>query len=374
MINAGTCFCHICGKTSDIAYYHSGTFGTGLVLTHNPLKGYSVRPYSPKGEPIKDITMTLSGETKFSEIPGKLTVDVSSPTVNDTLTFKRACPKCKTLTEFFPDQGLLPTYIIAVVGKKATGKSSFMHSLSTLGSESMSRADYPYTIVPSTLLSDEAKMNPTPANTIGKSTMMKIVEKATGKEIAAILLVDTAGELFEEDNPTLNNYPDTRRILQNADAFIFIDPSVKGEDDVIPVYNCLNENDMLEGKVVAYVMNRLDEYINSIPVVDSLWADDKVPLITEHTFPVCTADDSYNIKKLIPRLVLEDMIVNKVRRLPRRIRRANKCSGFIVKSCHPVLADGKMISRFDTPINVYDPIIWILNQLNIFPIDCGGKQ
>lgn len=380
MIEAGNCFCPVCGQISDFAYYNSGTSVTGAVL-HKSAVGrekYSVTPYDtndPKN-PCENIRMKLLFADSVSEWPPEsieVETTVTSPIkTTKTESFVRSCPKCKRQTSLFKDQGMLPTYVVAVIGKRGGGKSTWMHSLSTTTNTlAVNEHSYMCSVQPWKIQANSDVTAPTELNTLGKTTKMTLI--CEGTPFADVLFVDTAGELFDKKYEDAPFAPETAAVLRAADAFVIIDPADGDEDDAIRVFNRMQRGDYFKGKLVAYVMSKLDMLIPNDKKnrIESGSEGLFVPLVTKDTFPVLSGaayTRSYDAENMIPRWALENTIVHQRSKLINIIDDSITCHGFLIKTCSDIYDGMTLKCDFRSPINAMDPFIWILNKLGVFPL------
>ena len=110
------------------------------------------------------------------------------------------------------------------------------------------------------------------------------------------------------------------------------------------------------------------------PTVKDLSKNNKVPLFNEHTF--CTPT-SYQPDIMFPRMALEHTIASQL--IPYALHSEFiDAQGFLVQSCVDKTVTQKdaagqetecLERNYDCSMNVMDPLLWILNQLHIFPVE-----
>lgn len=374
MVRAGKCVCHVCGKLSGVAYYNSGQSQTGALLKRSLTGRYHVVPYNPHGEVPAGLEMELAeqpGEnTVFKYVTVKTTVN-GVPSGEEI--FYRSCPKCRVNTKMLDGHGLLPTYVVAMVGKKGSGKSSWVQAVFNYENiKRVNAADFPYSIdaYEYTKLDGEAK--PTNENSVGDTKLLKITEKKRNRDVALVMFRDVAGELFEEERRGSFDESGFSRVLlgdkdyPGADAIVFIDNIDKSADDTLELFNMTRKVKGMRNKITAYILNRLDAVQGRYITTEGMTDGDRVPLLDRNTFASYSRGDAFDKEVFFKRVSLQNMIAKKMRSYVSGFDGA-KCNGFLVKTCTPS-PDG-VTSDFRSPINVMDPLIWLLSQIGVFPLD-----
>lgn len=374
MVRAGKCVCHVCGKLSSVAYYNSGQSQTGVLLKRSITGRYHVVPYNPHGEVPTGMEMELVDQ------PGKNTVYEYvkvKTTVNGINSgeerFYRSCPRCRVNTKMLDGHGLLPTYVVTMVGKKGSGKSSWVQAVFTYENmEKVNSADFPYKIEAYEYSKQSSTAKPTNEGSVGVTKLLKITEKKRGKDVALVLFRDVAGELFEAERRGSFDESGFSEVLlggkdyPGADAIVFIDNMDKSADDTLELFNMTRRVKGMRNKITAYILNRLDvvqgKYITTVGMTDG----DKVPLFDRNTFASYSRKEAFDREVFFKRVALQNMIAKKMRSYVSGFDGA-ECNGFLVKTCTPSF-DG-VTSDFRAPINVMDPLIWLLSQMGVFPLD-----
>lgn len=389
MLKAGRCLCRHCGRVSKELFYYSGTDNCGVFVKRLPFGKSEVELYVPEGMSAPSVKVSLvPGENSFRKnINPAISVYVEGTDGEKRRTmFSRYCPRCfekgENMQKMEPaDIGLRPAYVIAVIGKSGSGKSSWLYSLSNLENAKMLRkCGYPYAIIPHQISRNDERIVRTPLGEIGMTCALNIVSSEKNQKVADVMLIDLAGELFEKKNKAVFESSAVYQIFRGTeefgqvDAVVFIDDaSVDGDE--VDLYNRITELGLLNDRPVAYVLNKIDALFEG--------SDGKPPILTEKTFPK-TNRASMEKDAFAARIALENQIVHQSQSVSEQISENGISAGFAVKSCAPperipvaIAAetedkqDPAEQSDFINSINVYDPLVWILNQLGTFPI---GKE
>lgn len=402
MLQAGYVLCCRCGHATDEAYYYNGDLNMWVQLVKLPKDGgWTIHRYVPEymkkqtptsGAPV-DRAMLV---TRVEEIlPHRITVNCQVAGKEVETTFTHSCPFCvgkkpewNSVSEMLPGMGNLPIYVIGVIGARTVGKSCWIHALSNPAN--LVNVNYlrigdndEYGYLLSTAEVTEAADHPpqaTPVNALGKTRMMSVILRKGMQrtDVAQILVLDFAGELFARENA--GRYNDTVAPLfrgtvgySGVDAVVFM-MDHKNDDErysLAETYNRVNaELKLLEQKPVAFVMNKVDKLFDNPPTceVEAGTQRVEIPLLTEDTF--CRQGRGmYSREQILPRVTLETMILKQMKPLVARATTENHSAGFLVKATTPYVADGVDMLDFEDSINVMDPLLWILNELDIFPIE-----
>ncbi len=401
MLMPGTVFCHSCGHSFSESCYYNNTLDRWVQLQRTLMGEYIVKPYFPRGgsddhsfdyslrNPKKPFTN--SGKSSFfCEVHEK----GQAP---HRYLFSRACPHCaeqhdqedpaqrKAVRRLENYLGELPSYVIGLMGSKSIGKSCWLHSLSVAKNVALMNKviKKPYGYQVETLKPSVCHVPGTLKGAFGETTVLYITKK--GKKIAAILMVDLAGEYFAPENkeafinsPIYTAFSGDGDGFTGVDGVIFMDAPNSEADLAISTYNQLSDLDILSSRAVCYVLSKMDTTFNQPPCVDLANANIKVPLYTKSTFP-CDDVGTYNRDDLVKRIRLETHIAKQHRDLAKLILNNNKDSaGFLIKSCAPTKNvpkewdQTKEYQDFSSSINVVEPLIWMLNKLEILPL-CERK-
>ena len=378
MLDAGMVFCYKCGKPFSGLHYYNGEVNLQIQVKRNLFGKRFVELDPDTDEEIKKTTSVKLDESVMnftSDINNELTVRVKNSDVESTLLFSRCCPNCvenrNEQTQIISSLGLLPTYIIGVMGAPAVGKSCWIHSTSVtknlIGIRSSNKGLY--RLEPTKVNKESAQIAKTAFGSTGETNVLLITENATKKPVAAVMLTDMAGEMFAPENR--KRFKETAAYcafqsgmgFDGVDAVLFMDaPDDNGLTDA---YNQVSETKVLTNKPVAYVLNKVDTLFDTPPRVPLSNSDESVPLFTEKTF-FTDPYSPYGKENLIRRISLQTYIARNYKGLAKKILLDNENSaGFLIKTCSPV---SQTIVSFADSINVMDPLLWILNKLDIFPI------
>ena len=387
MINAGSALCLKCGNILTDAYYYNSAAGAWVRLKKSGRKNFSVEAYTPKNRPdCTDFRLNANHKADVDIMSDIIYVDFKEKgSLTENKPFHRCCPNCNG-SEVFSKFGLLPTYVIAIIGARTVGKSSWIHALSSINNQNkLLRRTYPYCIDSSRWEVGFDSIEATPVGEMGSSRLFTISKRGSRrtrkKAVANILLLDFAGELFASsgEKSTVRDEEFARmcrllrgtHVYDGADAVIFMDAPNSQFDPVIP-YNSVQELGVLEEKPVAYVVNKIDKMFDNPPKIKLQDCDVKTDLFTKDTFTLSTSADVYKKSEIVPRVLLETYLATNYNELARRILTENpRSAGFFIQTtADPDEGASARPSDIgsDVSINVLDPIIWLLNELDIFPI------
>lgn len=406
MLQAGYVFCHRCGHATQDAYYFNSEAVTWLQLFRTPRGKFNVAKYIPpylEGQVGND-NATSSVSYRFSStndrrvqgIQHEINVECYVGNRMQLKKFVRACPFCigqkpewDSVQELLPKLGNLPTYVVAVVGARTVGKSCWIHALSCPSNINVvnkgNKSGY--------LLSTEewttevsSIIEPTELNKLGKTRMMYIKKKsgADSFEVAQILVMDFAGELFAESKKA-EFESGAAHIFKGGEGFSGVDavvlmtdplPEADGFSLATTYDRAKGEYDLLQNKPVVFVMNKSDLLVKNPPTININNNEKmpKVPLLTEDTFANQGAD-MYKKEKIQKRVALQTAILKHQSSLVQSICYERRSCGFLIKSTEPCIVDDPKTGTkkekldFKKTMNVMDPLLWILNELDIFPID-----
>lgn len=273
------------------------------------------------------------------------------------------------------------------------------------------------------------KPDKTELNALGETGIIQIVRllgerrDATPEPVAQVLLVDFPGEYFETNDEFVKH---AHHIICGSDGYSGVDAIVlmtdpfdrerirninntqnngnngnrseennnanEGEQrvcDISTVYGILQENYKQRiGKYppLAVVMNQIDNMIEfsddseskknskKKPPMQDFPGTESVPLFDEYTFPK-NDGDMYRMEQLLPRIALETSLLRKIEDTMGAIDAWGRYAGFMIKACEVYTKKDKKTGKdvewadFVRSINVMDPLLWILNELDIFPIE-----
>jgi len=296
----------------------------------------------------------------------------------------------------FGTLGYYPTYVIAVIGSRRKGKSCWLQALTVdnnIAPFINKRWPYPYTLQASFSESNKTPGRGTDVDTPGASALLSIRKKGESVPFANVLLLDFAGELFAGRNADQLNTPKYTALFSGTesivDAFVLFDAFDDGlhEDEnqetntakLIQIFNTANANHYFDNKPVAFVKAKMDALWNE----QSKGLNKNSPDITEHTFPKHVTDmenrddvSSFKRERMLQRFLMQKSMIRKTYTVADELFNTNpKACGFLLQSGTPIATDdsntmpGYQALEHSESINLYDPLLWILNQLDIFPLN-----
>lgn len=387
MIEAGKCFCYHCGNVFTQAYYKNPERAVGVLLkrprgSRDPRR-FSVEPYSPSGAEITDEDqVTFESAAKANDgLPNSITVRTKKGALVEMF---RSCPMCvNTTTTMYPTAGKYRTFVIGMVGDRAVGKSTWLQAIAT--AENYVRVNnqpYVHKLVFTECQDTLGVPSATSRDGEGNSNVLLVVDKKTGKTIANVVLVDAAGEHFRTMDTPGNRM---HRILLShgeypgADACLFFESAesrvqeiesveeLERRSQAFRIFNKLSP--LIPDMPIAYVCTHTDKLVvkkKLIPRVDDNAGREMVPLFTSGTFSDAT---SYDPKVLLPRFVQEDLIARTPMPAVLGAASRKKRRGFMVQSCANAKDKaGKPYDDFRKNFNVMDPLLWVLDKLELFPL------
>lgn len=408
MIEAGKSFCPYCVRTHEEAFYSDSGIGWGVVLGRNRFSGkYEVNKKNFPGKQSPNGKIIL-GELNGEEIGLPSAIDIQwtegekgQETSRERKLF-RSCPVCAEKYNIFrPVNSVLgryPTFVVALVGDTAAGKSVFVDAIATIANtNAVNCAKYVHELRYTIPAPNGSNPESTPEESRGRSKVLLICDRQdNNRVVAAVYLVDVAGELYKskkEDEKTgaipkglLWNLLNSNRDYPGADAYIFVEPAVKkdkkmdGENKgdagytADQIYIDLKKAGLLKDRPIAYVMTHADELIDSQKFNEVYSSGDgkAYKVMTEDTFNL-KQPTSYAREQMLARVALEHAIVRSYE--PTVLHNPiTKC--FLVRSCalvteeHMVngVKNTKLREDLSASRNVMDPLIWILNKLKLFPL------
>ncbi len=406
MLKAGYVLCRRCGHATDDAYYYNGELNVWVQLRRRSGRRFLVEIYTPayqqNAEGVAVTHCALSDANLLGKvgIPHQIMVECRIADQQKAYKFTRACPFCvgkqpgwESVQELIPGVGNLPAYIVAVIGARTVGKScwiaamSCLHNLNKLTSQQQPDGEHHrYVLVPDQL-EDAADHPPeaTPINAVGNTRCLTIAERTENgtKDVAQILLLDFAGELFAKDKEM--EFKNSAAHIFNGgkgytgvDAVVFmmdptdLKPSAKtGAYSIATTYNRVNDElKLLFNRPVAFVLNKIDTLFHqSVEEISGQAPGIPVPWITEDTFAY-QGNAMYLKDAIKPRVALQMSLFARANALVKGVCDRTDASAFLIKTATPYQdKDGNEFLNFQEGINVLDPLLWILNMLDIFPID-----
>ena len=391
MIKPGIGLCNGCGKTFEGFYYVSGQNTTDkaqLVWSDEyddfrltPLEGQTVFALNQK---------ILMDQENFP--PEEITVRIN--TDENLTTLKRCCRHCgKVLDSNLI--GLVPGYVIGVMGATRAGKTSWLGALATAALSPLVHQKYPYTLIPDRFT---APLDGIGATLVGiqdaknnNTNYFKVIHRKTGEVAALVYLFDYGGELYKDKSYENDNEvrrllsPKNNRDYPGIDALVVIEPAVynhkikQESSELVPVIDKIKgiNNEKLP---IAHVMTHGDLLLERESAKTG--GDSHPPLLTAKTFPA-TAYTNQSIRALgrhftpeaiADRFHLQNYIACKAMEdhvLGRHLQgfHDSQTRHFLVRSCQPVKNEkGDEDNDYTKQFNVVDPLVWLLHKLNLFPL------
>ncbi len=418
MLQAGYVFCSRCGHATQDAYYHNAGQQLWVQLRRTMFGRFTVTKYVPphmQGTPegadsrIKRVRLSSANINEAHRLQHTIDVRCYDGKKWEELTFVRSCPFCvgqrKEWNQAAPIielLGDLPTYVIAVAGARSVGKSCWIHALAcptninrVNGQRNNRNTHIGYLLGPAEHVDEVIPApNPTQPNERGATSMLYIKKRmvgATAVPVAQVLVVDFAGELFSDNNESdfdaeAAHIFDGGEGYSGVDAVVFMtDPNPQEGYSLARTYErAKGSYNSFKEKPLAFVMNKADMWVENPPMhhINGDVTLGEVPLLSEHTFARQDAT-IYGKEELQERVALQTYILKKEKALVRAICDEMRGAGFLVKSTKPFTKKVKVknpitneeretdvaMVDFRESMNVMDPLIWILNELDIFPID-----
>ena len=393
MIETGKSFCPHCVSVHTGAYYSNKELDWGVWLKRSVVGNkYKVVPEDFKRSTAPKGTFTLKSNVKESDhgVPLQIQIQVTEnksdgTQVTKTLMMFRACPNCaeekKVYQPILREVGKYPTFVITMIGNRSAGKSAWLDSIATNQSvDLVNDQQYANMLEYVTPAIPAKRPAATKIESRGQTKLLQIVNRVDRQVIALVYLVDVGGELFDPkhaENETKWRLMTGSGDYPGADAFVFVAPAVNnrhGAALTAAVHAELVQKGLIAGKPLAFVLTHADTMIQQkqFRQIPSTQFEREVPVITEDTFAL-DRPTSYAREALLKRVALEHMIA-KAYDSPIPVGQGH---GFLVRSCDLreddyVDEEGnqkrEVLEDFTKSLNVMDPLLWILNQLKLFPL------
>ena len=397
MIEAGRYICPYCGNIMSRAFYKGRDMATGALLTRKK-GGYALIPCVAGSHDISEadpVEFSIVNPDQLGNgLPDSIRASYKMKDENVThqIIMNRCCPECSDVHEFSPRYGTIPTYVIAVVGGRYAGKTVWRGSIAAVEhSAHLNSGDFPWQIDPDNLMTTSQIVSQTEATGEGNTTVLYLRKKgavqrgAAPEYYASVLLRDFSGELFKNpsERKSISQEDETplHDLLNIPDAYLFVadETTPDGQAYSNVAYNIIRKRIMSRQPrpLIGMILSHADVWMEKKPQKEiSAETNYKIPALTPDTFRL-DDDGSYTMRAFLPRVELEDMISREISPLAKDSRATGwvqKC--FLVKSVDPTLNDKDSVKSdkekenlYQNGINVYDPLIWLLNQIGIFPLE-----
>lgn len=400
MIEAGKFFCPRCAAISVNAFYiNSEHADRGLRLNHTRTGEFSLDVYDISNDKMQEVSETVVLTTKPSAdsagIPRQLWVRFSGE--SNPSRAVRCCPHCRS--ELFLNHGEQPMYVIAMVGDRGAGKTAWLDAVSNpTNTSKLYDAGYPNKLDFVNISSKTGISAATAANNLGSTRFLQILNaRDNNKVVAQVLLRDVAGELFTDTPDTLWQLLTPNGEYPGPDGFVFVEPPEgmkkypgKQGTTAADILNRCRINGVFQGHPVAWVETHLDARIEQkkFPKVSNTGLD----AMSATTFQNAKGDPGYYRKNvLLDRIAKQNSICFGAIGPDVLLAKSGSArQGFLVQSCsthpgmveklddngnpvldqdgNPVLEPGIVEDRTNS-INVMDPLVWLLHQLKLFPLE-----
>ena len=341
-----------------------------------------LEPYHPATGKAGSETVSLIGIMRHSATGSIDNIKVKFKGTEDPLVMKRCCPKCRQ--ELFPSYGMHPIFVVAALGDLNAGKSAWLGSVAYPENISaVNKAEYPYRLEAITPTAPAEPDANTSERSLGKTSLLRIRNaRANHRVVADVLLMDVSGEYYRkspEENSFLWNILCEHGSYPGADGVVFLDPADRNQTEDTSsedlkfnpamIFNECFSRGIFSKKPLAYIRSRTDKLLASrqLPTVLDSAGSTPVPLFDQNTFPLPT---SYRQEETTGRMAVEHSIT---KYLSGHILSDNgqmTVQGFMVQSCQDSHTSDseEPIRLYQHNMNVMDPLVWILNRLQIFPL------
>lgn len=397
MIKAGINFCRKCGKLSNTyePFYRSGADNLSVWMKWSEKQNEYILELTESS--VSSVHFDLADADQYApgQFPPNEILAVPDPPISGprkAITMYRSCPHCQGLSVFDPYIGRLPAFVAVIIGPAGSGKSSWIGAISqALGA--LNAADYPYKILFQTAHDQRDAAVATIGNDVGNTTLLRIVEKASNKDVAMLYLLDYAGETFDSHIDPQSPFGRVFNCRQAniPDCTIFVEPAVYKDLASKDVCERIIElQDILTGIPTAVICSFADELIDAEALRSS--NDSKyIPKLTSNTFPRTVyveasheylAEKYYNPTAIVQRIYLQDYIATAIceqRPIVRQLQtvlpeNSDLFYRFLVQSCiGQTNPNGKPENDYSNQFNTADPLIWLLHKLKLFPLTLRGE-
>ena len=393
MLNPGTHLCPCCGQTSTDFYYSSGITGQALLQL---IWNQKMNTYVLEDEDRNPFLLRNQFSITPESLP-QLSIEAAPAGSRNYVTYHWCCPHCNNrfLTPLIHQ---VPGYVIAVMGNRKAGKTSWLGALSTTALYPLSWLNYPYKLHLEIHTSSRAPIQATPnENTtnmfdindsnndtgVNNTNYLHIIHNETGHTVALVYLLDYSGESFND----LNTNTAASRLLKGSaginytgvDALVLVEPA----DTDAKYINQLRQITGIEKIPIAHMRTFGDKLLEQ----ECQKGQDPQysPLFTEKTFPVTVyTDHTTEHPRIVARHFTPDAIAQRMHLQNHIAHRSelgmfldNKYRDhsrhFLVQSCVSIpVGNGEQANDYSKQFNTADPLLWLLHELKLFPLILNG--
>lgn len=397
MIKPGINLCNRCGKTSTGFYYRSEKDISRIWVLDWDGKEQKLRLKTREGDPAtSDFPQLIDPNTIDQEDFPPYTIEAPMAyDRNDIHLYTRCCPECG---EPFDNDwiGKVPGYVIAVMGIVSAGKTSWLKALATTALAPLNAQNYSHWIIPAHYTGREEDIVATLPGSVGGTNYFRIVDRQTRETAALIYLLDFAGELYRAQK--VNSGTALGKLLMGLsgegyngiDGVVMIEPAKiayldsnnrrRSNTDAAELIEALEKIRGQERMPIAHVLTFGDKLLEE--ELRKPRTPDSIPRMTEKTFPSTAYTDAtyrslkrhFTPESIKKRFLLHQTFNNLGENSPHLLFRfQNNIRHFLVQSCTPG-ADANDIrtNNYTTQFNVVDPLIWLLTELQLFPLSLNN--
>lgn len=378
MLKAGICICPRCGHIIDEPYYRNAEYARGVFLKYDSKNHEQYVSDEKNPDNGHRVCLKTAMQNRGSGLPHEITVIYREEELE--MTMKHSCQHCDSNTVLWPSFGKLPIFVIPVIGGREAGKSAWLSAIAyTKNLNHLRRGNLPYKLIPRQLMTQRSVAEVTPVQDLGQTNYFT-VKNEQDEEIAGILLRDIPGELFDEETEVTNGenlwrFLNKNDLYSGPDAYIFVSQAAREADTkATKAYNALSNNSanpLLDGNApVGIVLTHVDLEMENSPL------EDDIPILNQHTFPKDSDSTYYKIDEMKKRFALEHMLAGQLSSFAKTVFLNKKPShGFLVQSCVDRMdKNGAPERDHEEAINVMDPLLWVLHQINLFPLEGGDES
>lgn len=374
MIPAGEYVCPYCASKLTESFYAVSENPVGALLKRKANGHYYVEAYVSRNSPPPSVEYVLEEDEDSLEDGMPNMISVRETKSDKMYLMQRCCPVC--INPLPPSYGKLPTFIVEVVGSRTGGKTSWLGSIAYPENNiHVGVAGFPCSIVIGNESVFWEKSAATGELELGNTLYAHL--KKDDEEYAIVVLRDFGGELFDkQDVGVSGERVSVMQILRMPDAFLFVADETTDKEGQkkrakafeLLYQRCLTDKRNRPFGVILSHADTIMEGGTNVSTTKEIRDNGEIlkfPLLTKETFPPDT-DESYLPENLLPRIELEDMLAMQCSTFVRQ-KRVNGTAhkSFLVKSCVP---SENQENDYSDGINIYDPLLWVLNRLRLFPL------